>query len=141
LRESRKRIFASAALCVLVVCLGCDRRFTDDLAFQAPGGWIYAAVPAGGELWFKGGGSREMIMAQATESPLPWERRADRTDITICRNHPAVLMVQPNVRGQIWEGVSTTWRSERYMAVYVRPVGLPRDPKAEAAIRTLCLKE
>lgn len=78
-------------------------------------------------------------MAQATESPLP-HRQPGWKDITICGDHPAVLMVQTNP-GQIWEGVSTTWDSERYMAVYVRPVNAAPDPNAEAAIRTLCLKE
>ena len=56
------------------------------------------------------------------------------------REHPAVLMVQTSNPGQIWEAVSTNWGSERYMAVYVRPINATPDPAAEAAIRTLCLK-
>jgi hypothetical protein len=129
-----------AMICVLVVCVGCARRFTQDLAFQAPSGWVYSAVTGGGEVWVKGGGSNESIMAQATETPLP-RRQPDWKDITICGNHPAVLMVQTNKPDQIWEGVSTTWGPERYMAVYVRPANAPPDPNAEMAIRTLCLKK
>jgi hypothetical protein len=129
-----------ATLCVLVVCAGCGRKFTGDLAFQAPSGWIYSPAPGGGEVWVKGGGSNESIMAQATEAPLP-QRQPGWKDITICGNHPAVLMVQTNNPGQIWEGVSTNWGSERYMAVYVRPASTSADPNAEAAIRTLCLRK
>jgi len=128
-----------AALCALIACIGCGRRFTEDLAFQAPKGWIYSAVPGGGEVWVKSGGSNESIMAQATEIPLP-QRQPGWKDITICGNHPAVLMVQTNNPGQIWEALSTTWGPERYMAVYVRPVNAAPDPNAEAAIRTLCVK-
>lgn len=123
-----------------MTCNGCAHRFTGDLAFQAPKSWVYSPVPGGGEVWVKGGGSNESIMAQATETPLPL-RHPGWKNITICGNHPAVLMVQTNNPGQIWEGVSTTWGSERYMAVYVRPVNAPPDPNAEAAIRTLCLKQ
>lgn len=128
-----------ATLCVLVSCIGCGRRFTEDLTFQAPQGWVYTAAPNGGEVWVKAGGSKESIMAQATQDPLP-QRQPDWKDITICGNHPAVLKVQTNNPGQIWEGVSTTWGSERYIAVYVRPVDVAPDPNAEAAIRSLCLK-
>ncbi len=128
-----------ATLCVVAACVGCGRKFTEDLAFQAPQGWVYAAVPNGGEVWVKPGGSKESIMAQATDSPLP-QRQPDWKDITICGNHSAVLMIQTNNPGQIWEGVSTTWGSERYMAVYVRPTGSAPDPNAESAIRSLCLK-
>jgi hypothetical protein len=97
-------------------------------------------VPGGGEVWVKGAGSKESIMAQATETPLP-QRQPGWKDITICGDHPAVLMLQTNNPDQIWEGVSTTWGSERYMAVYVRPVDAAPDPSAEAAIRSLCLKK
>src|SRR5580700_831292 len=127
------------ALCVLIVCIGCTRTFTQDLAFRAPSGWVYSAVPGGGEVWVKGGGSNESIMAQATDSPLP-HRQPGWKDITICGNHAAVLMLQTNDPGQIWEAVSTTWGSERYMAVYIRPANALPDPNAEAAIRTLCIK-
>jgi hypothetical protein len=136
--ELCRRVFAS--LSVLVICVGCGRRFTEDLAFQAPRGWVYAAVPNAGEVWVKPGESKESIMAQATDSPLP-ERQPEWKDITICGNHPAVLMIETNNPGQIWEGVSTNWGSERYMAVYVRPTGSPPDQNAEAAIRSLCLKK
>jgi hypothetical protein len=129
-----------AMLCVAVVCVGCGRRFTEDLSFQPPKGWVYSAVPSGGEVWVKGGGSNESIMAQATDAPLP-QRRPGWKDIVICGSHPAVLMLQTNNPGQVWEGVSTGWGSERYMAVYVRPVNVRPDPDAEAAIRTLCLKK
>jgi hypothetical protein len=129
----------TAALCVLVVCIGCSRTFTEDLSFQAPKGWVYSPVPGGGDVWVKGGGSKESIMAQATATPFP-HRQPGWKDITICGNHPAMLMVQTNNPGQIWEAVSTDWGSERYMAVYVRPVNAPPDPTAEAAIRTLCVK-
>jgi len=135
--ESYRRTLV--ALCVVVLCVGCARKFTDDVAFQAPKGWVYSPVPGGGEVWVKGGGSNESIMAQATDAPLP-QRQPGWKDITICGNHPAVLMVQANNPGQIWEAVSATWGSERYMAVYVRPTETRPDPDAEAAIRTLCLK-
>jgi hypothetical protein len=128
------------ALCVLIICVGCAPRFTADLAFQAPKGWVYSAAPNGGEVWVKGGGSNESIMAQATDTPLP-QRQPGWKDITICGSQPAVLMVQTNNPGQIWEAVSTTWGSERYMAVYVRPSDAAPDPNAETAIRTLCLKK
>lgn len=49
-------------------------------------------------------------------------------------------MVDSSNQGQVWEGVSTNWGTQRYMAVYVRPVNAAPDPQAEAAIRSLCLK-
>ena len=91
-------------------------------------------------MWLKGGGSNESIKAQATDSQLP-QRQPDWKDITICGSHPAMLMIQTNNPGQIWEGVSTNWGSERYMAVYVRPVGTAPDPDAETAIRTLRIRK
>lgn len=138
LRVFLRRVLIAAG--VFVVCAGCAPRFTSDLAFQAPKGWVYSAVPNGGEVWVKGGGLNESIMAQATETPLP-QRQSGWKDIVICGSHPAVLLIQTNNPGQIWEAVSTSWGSERYMAVYVRPIGTSPDPKAEAAIRTLCIKQ
>ena len=76
-----------AAVCALVVCVGCARRHTENLAFEAPKGWVYSAVPRGGQVWVKGGGSNESIMAQATESPLP-QCQPGWKDITICGNIP-----------------------------------------------------
>ena len=135
--EALRRLIA--ALCVLIMCASCGRRLTDDLAFQAPQSWVYSAVPGGGEVWVKDGDLHGSIMTQVTENPLP-PRQPGWKDVTICGNHPAVLMFQNNP-GQICEAVSTTWASQRYMAVYVRPVHVPPDRNAEAAIRTLCLKK
>jgi len=128
------------AVGTVVVCAGCAPRFTHDLAFQAPKGWAYSAVPGGGEGWAKGAGSNESIMARVTDSPLR-RRQPGWEDITICGNHPAVLMIQRNNPGQIWEAVSTNWRAERYMAVYIRPTDTSPDTSAEAAIRSLCLRK
>lgn len=67
-----------AALCVLAVCVGCTRRFTEDLAFQAPSGWVYSPVLGGGEVWLKGGDSHGVwppIMSSAGAAPLGGNRR------------------------------------------------------------------
>jgi len=116
-----------------------SHRFTSDLAFQAPSDWTYGPSPGGGEMWVKGCASHESITALATETQPP-QRQPGWKDIVICGVHPAVLMVAKS--GQAWdvEGVGTTWGSERYIAVYVRPASVPPDPNAEAAIRSLCLK-
>jgi hypothetical protein len=127
-----------AAITVIMLA-GCNRQFTNDLAFRAPAGWVHAPAPGGGELWVKGGKSGESIMAQRVDTPLP-PRHPDWKNISICGDHPAVFMVQKNNPGQIWEGVSTNWGPTRYMAVYVRPVNSIPDRQAEAAIRALCLK-
>ena len=58
------------ALVSVLAFAGCYRRFTNDLAFHAPGGWAYSPVPGGGEVWTKVGDSHEGIMAQATDTPL-----------------------------------------------------------------------
>jgi hypothetical protein len=93
-----------AALCVLITCASCGRKLTDDLAFQAPQGWVYSAVPGGGEVWVKNGALHEFIMTQMTKNPLP-PRQPGWKDLTICGNHPAVLMFQNNP-GQTWEAVT-----------------------------------
>lgn len=122
-----------------MLLVGCNRAFSNDLAFQAPPGWVYSAVPSGGEVWVKGSGTNEQIMAQQVSTPLPkWQPGWKK--ISICGGHDAVLMVDKSNKGQIWEGVSTNWGAQRYMAVYVRPVGVAPDPQAETAIRTLCQK-
>ena len=130
---------ALVALVGLMALVGCTRRFTADLAFKPPSGWIYSAVPGGGEVWIKGAGSKEQIMAQATETPLPSHlpKREGHHDLW---QAPGVLMVESIASAEIWEAVSTMWGAERYMAVYVRPISVTPDPNAEAAIRTLCLK-
>ena len=50
-------------------------------------------------------------------------------------------MVDRNNRDEIWEAVSTTWGSHRYMAVYERPTNAVPDRQAETAIRSLCLRK
>jgi hypothetical protein len=120
--------------------VGCSRTFTSEIAFQAPAGWVYAPVLGHGAIWARGRGSREMIMAQTADTPLPLRRGRDWKDISICGDHAAILMSQRN-NDEMWEGVSTSWGSKRYMAIYVRPMKVPRDPQAEVAIRSLCLKK
>lgn len=88
----------------------------------------------------KGSGLHESIMAQSVTNPLPVHREPEWKDISICGGHRAVLMVKRHNQDQIWEGVSTDWGPRRYMAVYVRPSNVSPDPQAEAAIRSLCLK-
>lgn len=122
------------------IFVACNRSFTNDISFHAPAGWVYSVVPSGGEVWLKRSGSRESIMAQAVDNPLPARREPGWKDISICGGHHAVLMVQNQNQDQIWEGVSTNWGSRRYMAVYVRPNNVSPDLQAEAAIRSLCLK-
>jgi hypothetical protein len=128
-----------AALFFALVCAGCAHSFAGRVDFQAPEGWVHSGVPNSGDVWVKPDGSHQSIMAQTTSSALP-PRQPDWKDIKICGNHPAVLMIQTNNPGQIWEGISTSWNSLRYMAVYVRPVSTSPDPAAEKAIRTICLK-
>lgn len=129
------------ALLALATLIGCNHEFTDNIAFQAPAGWVYSPAFGHGAAWAKGGGSRELIMAQSTDSPLPTGRHPGWKDISICGNHPAVLMLQRNEPNELWEGVSTTWGRKRFMAIYVRPANVAPDPQAEAAIRSLCLKK
>jgi hypothetical protein len=128
-----------AAMFFAFACAGCAHAFTGRVDFQAPKGWVQSNDPTAGETWIKPDGSNQSIMAQTTKAPLP-PRQPGWKDIKICGNHPAVLMTQTNNPGQIWEGVSTSWNSLRYMAVYVRPVSASPDPAAEKAIRNICLK-
>jgi hypothetical protein len=128
-----------AFVCAAIVCAGCSPAFTGRVDFHAPPGWIHSNDPTAGETWIKPDGSNQSIMAQTTNSALP-PHEPGWKDITICGNHPAVLMFQKNDPGQLWEAVSTNWNSHRYMAVYVRPISASPDPAAETAIRTICLK-
>jgi hypothetical protein len=130
------------ALVMVIVFVGCNRAFTEDIAFNAPPGWVYSAVPFGrGETWVKAPGSHERIMAQRVDTPLPQQRPPEWKNILICGGHDAVLMVDRNNRDEIWEAVSTTWGSHRYMAVYERPTTAAPDRQAEKAIRSLCLRK
>jgi hypothetical protein len=130
---------AFAGFCVAVALAGCSHAFSGRVAFQAPSGWVHSNDPTAGETWIKPGNPNETIMAQTTNGPAP-PRQPGWKDITICGNHPAILMFQTTDSGQLWEAVSTHWNDHRYMAVYSRPATLPADPAAEAAIRTICLK-
>jgi hypothetical protein len=127
------------ALFFAVVCASCAHAFTGRVDFQAPKGWVHSNDPTAGETWIKPDGSNQSIMAQTTKAPLP-PRQPGWKDIKICGNHPAILMTQTNNPEHIWEGISTSWNSLRYMAVYVRPVSASPDPAAEKAIRDICLK-
>jgi hypothetical protein len=134
---SMQRIVAT--FCFAIVCTGCAHPFAGRVDFEAPKGWIHSTDPTAGETWIKPGASKESIMAQTTNGPVPPSLPGSK-DITICGNHPAVFLTQEHDPGQLWEAVSTNWNSHRYMAVYVRPVSTAPDPAAESAIRRICLK-
>jgi hypothetical protein len=122
------------------LCLAaCSPAFSGRVGFTAPQGWIHSNDPTAGETWIDPDGSHQTIMAQTTNSPLP-PHEPGWKDIKICGNHPAVLMFQKQESGDLWEAISTTYFGHRYMAVYTRPAGMPPDPRAEAALRTICLK-
>jgi hypothetical protein len=135
-----RSVRVATALCVAFVWAGCSHAFTGRVDFHAPQGWIHSNDPTAGETWIKPGDPKQSIMAQTTNAPLP-PRQPGWKDITICKNHPAILMVQTTDSGQLWEAVSTNWNSHRYMAVYARPVATAPDPSAEIAIRTICLTQ
>lgn len=124
----------------MIALVGCSR-FDADLDFRPPPGWIHIPLATAGDVWVKGGGSHEKIMTKTSDTPLPRSRGQYRENIKICKGHPAVFIEVANYN-ELWEGVSTTWGTERHMAVYTRPISsLIPDPQAEAAIRTLCPKK
>ena len=48
-----RKVFVVAVV-LSVAFAGCSRAFTEDIAFNAPPGWVYSAVPfGGGETWVK----------------------------------------------------------------------------------------
>ncbi len=129
----------AAVLYVAIVCAGCRGASSGRVDFHAPPGWVHSADPTAGDTWIKPDSSNQSIMAQTTGSQLPPHQPGWRA-ITICGNHPAMLLTQKHDPGVLWEAVSTNWKSHRYMAVYSRPISTAPDPAAETAIRTICLK-
>jgi hypothetical protein len=129
-------LIAAAALAMM---LGGCSHFDTDLDFRAPRGWIHLPVATLGDVWIKGGGSHEKIMTKSADFPLSVGSGEAVESITICHGHPAKLILSL-LPTEVWEAVSTKWGAKRYMAVYTRPIMGDPDPQAEAAIRTLCLR-
>lgn len=95
--------------------------------------------PNDSDTWLSPSGNEFIMARQVPDArPAAIPRGERRVSIRICGDHPALLGKGPLSSGQVGEYVDTDWNGKRYVAMYARPDGSVPDPKAEAAIRTLC---
>jgi hypothetical protein len=156
-----------ALLPVVLACAtalaGCGPSPTQSLVFKAPDGWTSTPSLFGFQVWLKDpkGGSKESIfLVKVTEKPgtdkklamtsslsdLNYKGAKVKTaaEITICGNQKANYLESSGTnkagdQSDI-EIITTSYGSDRYVAVYARPTSVSADPQAEAAIHSLCQK-
>lgn len=130
----------------------------DGLQFRAPEGWQPSPGIMGFmQFWKSPSNDREVLMLFKSPKPLrPNDVFSDarlndtlkgatiesRVPIEICGHQPATLF---RARGSSSQGgdeqvdiVITTIRGAGYLAMYVRPLNAPANPKAAAALREVC---
>lgn len=132
----------------------------DGLAFQAPSGWQSSPGIMGFmQFWRSPSDDREVLMLIKSPKPLkPDDVFSDarlkdtlknvtvegRSSIVICGHQPATYV---QARGSSSHGgdefvdlVLTTLNGNSYLAMYVRPIAMPTNPMAAAALREVCTK-
>ena len=131
----------------------------DGLTFRAPAGWQSSPGIMGlMQFWRSPQTDREILMLFKSPKALkPSDVFTDarfnnglkdttienRSSIQICDHQPATLV---QARGTSTHGdervdlMLTTLNGNSYFALYVRPLGMPPNPMAEAALRELCAK-
>lgn len=146
------------ALCIAGMLAGCGS-VTNGLAFSPPSGWTGTPAMFGHlQMWMKSGQQKDttqMVMlvkgdAKNTHSDfsaVPSQYSKDTNvvshgSIKLCGTQQAEQFVaegtdRNNQRSRI-EMVSTVIGSDRYIAMYIRPVSMPADASAESAIHSLC---
>lgn len=129
---------------------------TAGLEFKPPAGWTATPSVLGRvQMWINhgngkshdqvlmlirgGNSSTDMLNYPTGAQSL---RNVKRSAITVCGNQPAERMtatgVSSNHNETSIEAVSTTIRTAKYLAMYIRPLGERPDAQAEAALRSLC---
>lgn len=155
-----KRSFAAAVAAIAVTGCGFQSSPSEALTFQPPPGWRASPGFLGiMQFWRSPASDRDVLMLvrsprllqpkevfanpkfQTTLKDATIERRAS---ILICGDQPAQYV---QARGTSSRGeedrvemIMTNAAGASYVAMYARPVGVPSDPKAEAALRELCPK-
>jgi len=147
-----------AAVCIAAIA-GCAS-VTSGIAFQPPSGWTGTPAMFGHfQMWMKSGqqkGSAQMLMlvrgdVKNTRTDLNALPPQLGNDMRVVRHGSVMLCggTQPaqeyvavgtdrNGKRSQMELTSTVIGSDRYVAMYVRPLNTPADPQAEAATRSLC---
>ncbi len=154
---------AGAAILVAFTAAGCafNASPADGLRFQAPPGWQSSPGIMGFmQFWKPPVGRHEALILFKSPKPInPSDVTAQpgvddslknttiqrRESIVICGRQPAIYM---QARGTSSRGgdesrvemVMTTIGGATYFALYARPMGVPANPIAEAALRELCPK-
>jgi hypothetical protein len=125
------------------------------LDFKAPSGWATDKGTGFAQTWYTPRPGRSdtdlLIVSRSSESDrnrpdtgdevASNERQITRRPITICGNHPAWYREtrrQSVATEEIVESIATSWAGIVYRALYIRLSDEPRNPDAEAAMRSLC---
>ncbi len=141
--ERRPRLRFSGLVVSCLLLAGCAARDPlDGFAFVPPAGWTALPPHEGSRLWTNPRNAGEEILVTRPSDLQPGGvQNAEGKPVKICGGHAATLTIRTgNVYGRAahLEAVTSTWQGMRIMAAYVRPLSSRADPRAEAAIRTLC---
>ncbi len=141
-----------AALIGLAACSGP----TQSVDFRPPPGWVATPGFFGFQAWHTAD-SQEMLalfrMPVAVDANKAMHnsdysdlQSGTKKNITICGSQPAVLMTGRGSNSRTKEDQSvemlmTSYSNSTYMAIYTRRLGIPPNPLAERALRSVCEKK
>ena len=152
-------VFCCLAAFALSAC-GLNASPTGGLRFQPPPGWRPSPGMLGYmQFWRPPSGVREALMLFRSPKRLSSDDLYSdanmqgafksvtvlrKQNVQICGNQPAVIVqgiaISRNDTESRVEMVMATVRGTSYLAMYVRPIEVPANPQAEAALRELCAK-
>jgi hypothetical protein len=151
-----RAVCIAAVLCALCACGSAS----DAVTFQAPAGFKpEMSVGPFAQGWSGPQGQSLMLMAlpakidlskTVEESPVTNGTIEHDTMTTICGDQPARVLdlvgsiasssgSKDRERRDI-QTVATNAGGKTYFAIYARPIGMPANPAAEAAIRHVCAR-
>lgn len=144
-----KRLLRFAALAGLAACVSSP---TQSIDFRSPPGWVASSGNLFSQEWHTRDEKENLGLVR-----LPFKNPSDemkahythldsRARITICGSQSAVLFTSHGVRKQTGEHfktemLTTSYPGATYVVMYTRRFGMPADPAAERALRSVCLKK
>jgi hypothetical protein len=152
-------VFCCLAAFALSAC-GLNASPAGGLRFQPPPGWRPSPGMLGYmQFWRPPSGVREALMLFRSPKRLSSDDLYSdanmqgafksvtvlrKQNVQICGNQSAVIVqgiaISRNDTESRVEMVMATVRGTSYLAMYVRPIEVPANPQAEAALRGLCAK-
>ena len=139
------------ALVGLAACSGP----TQSIDFRPPPGWVATPGMFGFQAWHTADKQETLILFRLpmamNENEAMRQSYGDlqsgtRKKIAICGSHPAILITGRGTNSRTREDQSvemlmTSYPGATYMVIYTRRLGIPPNPIAERALRSVCQKK